>query len=128
MDVQKLTRQVADSYLVAHKYYQVLSVINDLKLADGEITLMAFTAIEGNISDPALRKVYCKKYKTTIATINNIVHRLKKRNLLKKDGKMIFVNPTLNALDFQQKITLLLTIDVPEKIEKPNLLNVQKYG
>lgn len=116
MDTQRLNKVVADPYAVAHKYYQILSVLNDLYLADGEIQLVAFAAIKGNISDLSIREEYCDRYRTTIATINNVVHRLKKKErkqILIKEGKRIFVNPAINKMDFSQGIGLGITIKLP---------------
>ncbi len=90
-------------------------------------------------------------YKTTVATINNIVHRLKKKNIIhKNDEGLLIVNPVLNKLDFSKDLTIVTTISLPKDIvtpemkmkvtpkiskeneirqdELPNLLNVQKYG
>jgi len=128
MDTQVLTKDVQDKYLLAQKYYQIISGLNNLKLADGEIQLVAFAAIHGNISDNSLREDYIEKYGTTVATINNIVHRLKKKQVFLKEGKKIFVNPAITQLDFDSKINLVVKIDIIKKVEKVNNLNVKKYG
>jgi len=109
----------------------VLSALNDLQLAKGEIQLIAFTAIKGEITSRKVRKEYCEMYKpTTVATINNIVHRLKKKNILhKKDGK-IFVNPVINKISFSSD--LLLVVNVKLNLPKPevndSILNVKKFA
>ncbi len=110
MIVQKLQTELKDPYAIAHKYYQIISVINDLKLAEGEIQLVAFTAIKGNIHDPNLREEYCELYGTTLATINNIVWRLKKKMVILKENKEIFVNPALTKVDFKETIQLVVEL------------------
>jgi hypothetical protein len=77
MIVQKLG-VTKNEFLIAEKYYGILSVINDLKLTEREIQLVAFTAIKGNISNANVREEFCKKYNTSSATINNIISKLKK--------------------------------------------------
>lgn len=112
MDVQHLNKPVKTQYESAQKYYQILSVLNNLELAESEIQLIAFTAIKGNITDPDNRKEFCEKANTTVATINNMVYRLKKKNIIHKAGKMLFVNPALTQLNFKEPISLVIGITV----------------
>ena len=76
--VQKLKKIEPDSFLLAEKYYSILSVINSLKLTEREIQLIAFTAIKGNITYANVREEFCKTYNSTSPTINNIISKLKK--------------------------------------------------
>ena len=103
--LQKLKKQEEDSYLVAERYYTILSAINDLKLTQREIQLLAFTAIRGNISYANIRKDFCDTYGTTNPSINNIISRLKKMGVLVKDGTKVKVNPRI-VLNFENDITL----------------------
>jgi len=112
MDIQRLSKSVNNQYDSAHKYYQILGVLNDLQLADGEIHLIAFGAIKGNITDSSIRKEFCEKYNTTIATINNMVYRLKKKNIIHKKGNMLFINPALTKVKFNEPVNLLISIMV----------------
>jgi len=140
MKIQRLNKETKDPYILAYKYFQIISVLNDLNLAEGELQLVAYTAIRGNITEPKIRKEYCSTYATTPATINNIVYRMKKKNppiLLKKD-KLIFVNPELTQVDFNQSLGLVITLNLPvkepeltrEEMENQNnsILSVKKYG
>lgn len=103
--VQKLKRSIADSYSIAEKYYSILSAINDLKLTQREIQLVAFTSIKGNISYANIREEFCEKHKTTSPTINNIISKLKKMGVLVKDGTKVKVNPMI-ILPFENDVTL----------------------
>jgi DNA-binding MarR family transcriptional regulator len=103
--LQKLKKQEEDSYLVAERYYTILSAINDLKLTQREIQLLAFTAIRGNISYANIRQDFCDKYGTTNPSINNIISRLKKMGVLVKDGTKVKVNPKI-ILNFENDVTL----------------------
>ena len=103
--VQRFLRKVDDEYSMAEKYYSVLSTINDLKLTQREIQLIAFTAIRGNISYSSIREDFCNKYNSTSPTINNIISKLKKIGVFVKDGSKIKVNPVI-ILNFSNDITL----------------------
>lgn len=103
--LQKLRRVEIDEYQLAERYYTILSAINNLKLTQRELQLIAFTAIRGNISYANIRKDFCEKYGTTNPSINNIISRLKKMGILVKDGTKVKVNPQI-LLNFEHDITL----------------------
>ena len=103
--VQKLKKKENDVFSLAERYYTILSAINDLKLTEREIQLIAFTAVKGNISYANIREEFCKKHNTSSATINNIISKLKKVNVLIKDGTKVKVNPVI-ILDFNKNISL----------------------
>lgn len=108
--VQKFLRRVDDEFAMAEKYYSILSTINDLKLTQREIQLVAFTAIRGNISYSNIREDFCKRYDSTSPTINNIISKLKKIGVFVKDGSKIKVNPVI-ILNFNGNITLEIKIE-----------------
>ena len=103
--VQRLKRTETNIYSLAEKYYTILSAINNLHLTTREIQLIAFTAVKGNISYANNRKEFCEIYKTTGPTINNIISKLKKINVLVKDGSKVKVNNVI-VLDFNNDVTL----------------------
>jgi hypothetical protein len=108
--VQRFLRKVEDDYAMAEKYYSLLSTINDLKLTQREVQLVAFTAIRGNISYSTIREDFCKKYNSTSPTINNIISKLKKMGVFVKDGTKIKVNPVI-ILPFSNNITLEVKLE-----------------
>ena len=103
--LQKLRKKEDSDYLLAERYYTLLSAVNDLKLTTREIQLIAFTAVKGNISYANIRQEFCDKYGTTNPSINNIISRLKKMGVLLKDGTKVKVNPKI-VLNFENDITL----------------------
>lgn len=107
--VQKLKKIEPDSFLLAEKYYSILSVLNDLKLTHRETQLIAFTAIKGNISYKHLREEFCEKYNTSSPTINNMISKLKKMSVLVKDKSKVKVNPVI-ILKFNSDIKLDITL------------------
>lgn len=107
--VQKLKASSTDVYTSAEKYYSLLSTLNNLKLTEREIQLIAFTAIKGNISYANIREEFCTKYKSSAATINNIISKLKKQGVFVKDGTKVKVNPII-ILNFENNIVLQISL------------------
>lgn len=109
MIVQKLKKVSGDKYLLAEKYYDILSSLNSLSLTKREIQLVAFAAIHGNISYTHIKEEFCMKYETSIQTIYNIVSKLMKLKVLVKDNGKIKVNPVI-ILNFDDTIKLEITL------------------
>ena len=64
---------------------------------------------EGNITYANVREEFCKKYKTSSPTINNIISKLKKMNIfIKQDGK-VKINPII-VLDFNKELSLQISL------------------
>ena len=108
--VQKFLRKIEDNYAMAEKYYSVLSTINNLKLTQREVQLVAFTAIRGNISYSSIREDFCKKYNSTSPTINHIISKLKRIGVFVKDGSKIKVNPVI-ILNFSNDVTVEIKME-----------------
>jgi hypothetical protein len=108
--VQKLKVQTEDVFLIAEKYYSILSAINDLKLTQREIQLIAFTAVSGNMSYKHIREEFCTKHNTTNPTINNIISKLKRMKVFVKDRNKIKVNPVI-LLDFANNVVLEIKLN-----------------
>lgn len=114
---QKLSKSFEDQYTLAQKYFGILSVLNNLKLTEREIQLVAYTAIRGNISLGNVREDFCKRYKSSGATIDNIISKMKKFGMMeKKDGKIKLIAPL--ALDFEKDLILQIRLkhDTNQKV------------
>ena len=107
--LQRLKKNELDDYSLAERYYSILSAVNNLKLTQREIQLIAFTAIRGNISYANIRKDFCEKYGTTNPSIYNMISKLKKMGVLVKDGSKVKVNAQI-LLNFENDITLELRL------------------
>ena len=107
--VQRLKKSVKDDIALAEKYYRILSSINDLKLTNREVQLIAFAAIKGNISYANIRQEFCTIYDSTSPAINNIISKLKKMGVFVKDGTKVKVNPLI-ILNFENDIVLQITV------------------
>jgi len=111
MSVKQSLRQVVISDIDhAEKYYAILSAINNLQLTKREIQLVAFTAVNGNISSATAKNKFCKNYDTTIATINNIISKLKRRSIFVKKGRIVSINPII-VLDFNKNAILVISLE-----------------
>lgn len=108
--LQKLRKSISEEIVLAERYYSILSVINNFKLTQREIQLLAFTAIRGNMTYANVREDFCKKHNTTSPTINNIISKLKKMGLLIKDQGKIKVNPKI-LLDFEDNLVLEISFN-----------------
>lgn len=64
---------------------------------------MAFMAMSG--AEKFDRREFCNAYGTTQATVNNMVAKLRKRNILVKSKNAVIVNPLI-SLDFSKDIQL----------------------
>jgi hypothetical protein len=107
--VQRLKKSVKDDIALAEKYYRILSSINDLKLTNREVQLIAFAAIKGNISYANIRQEFCTIYDSTSPAINNIISKLKKMGVFVKDGTKVKVNPLI-LLNFEKDIILQISL------------------
>jgi hypothetical protein len=107
--IQTIRASVKDVFSSAEKYYSVLSAVNDLKLTQREIQLVAFTAIKGNMSYANFREEFCERYATTSPTINNIISKLKRKRVLVKINGKVKVNPVI-VVDFEKSIKLEIKI------------------
>lgn len=108
--VQRLKNDSENEYILAEKYYSILSAINNLHLTQREIQLVAFTAIKGNITYANVREEFCKRYNTTSPTINNIISKLKKMGVFIKEAGKVKINPII-VVDFNKNLTLEIKLE-----------------
>ena len=106
---QKLGKGFEDKYLLAQKYYALISVLNDLSLTEREVQLVAYTAIKGNMTFVNVRDEFCERYSSSRATINNIVSRMKKIGVMVKNENKIEVHPAI-VLDFDKDVVLQIKL------------------
>lgn len=107
--IQRLSSPSEDNFALAEKYYSILSALNNLKLTQKEIQLVAFTAVRGSISYANVREDFCKKHNTSSPTINNFISKLKRIGVMVKVGGKIKVNPVI-ALNFNNDVKLEINL------------------
>ncbi len=108
--LQKWKQTQENEFSLAEKYYSLLSAMNSLQLTEREIQLVAFTAIKGNISNVNVRAEFISLHKGTSGpTINNIISKLKKKNIFIKENGKVKVNPKI-VLDFKNNIIINISL------------------
>ncbi len=75
---------------VGVKYFSIISIINNLKLNNRQIELLAFVNIKGTISPKTFREEFVAQFKSSANTLNNLISQLQRKKLLVKDdnGKL----------------------------------------
>lgn len=112
--LQKIRKHQKDEYALAEKYYGILSVLNNLKLTEREIQLVAYTAVKGNITLANARDGFCRRYGSSFPTIHNIISKLKKKGIFVKENGRVKVNPQI-LLEFNNGIVLEIHLENDEK-------------
>lgn len=107
--IQKMKRVEKSPLEAAIRYYTILSAINNIKLTDREIQLVAFTAIKGNINYATNREEFCKMYNSSSPTINNMISKLRKLGILIKDNNKTKVHPVVLP-NFEKDILLQIRL------------------
>jgi len=107
--VQKIQKHYKDSIELAIKYYQTICILNDLPITDKELKLLAFTAHRGTISGRAPKEEFARQFNSSIASVGNLIGKLKGMGLLEEVDGEYRVKKAL-ALDFKQDLLIQLTL------------------
>ena len=105
---QRLKKGFPDKYALAERYYSLLSTLNDLRLTEREIQLVAFMAIKGNININH-REEFCRKHSTSGPTINNMISHLRKVGVFIKEGGKVKVIPAI-VINFDIPLTMQIQL------------------
>jgi hypothetical protein len=111
---QKIRKTYESSLEVAMKYYGLISILNGLKLTKREIELLGFMATRGGILNGGTRADFVTRFKSSKATVNNLVSDLQEIGLLIKNGGKISVNPQL-LLSFSQPLTIEISLHAADR-------------
>lgn len=112
--VQKIRKTYDSPLTVAMTYYGMISTLNNLKLTKREVELLAFTATRGGVVNGGTRAEFVARFKSSKATVNNMVSDLQEIGLLVKNSGKISVNPRL-LLDFSQPLTIQIQLYAPDR-------------
>lgn len=107
--IQRIKRVEENTLLKAQRYYTILSAIGGTNLTKREIQLIAFTAVKGNISYADYREEFNRIHNSSFATMNNIISKLKRLNILVKDNDKIKVNPSY-LLNFEAPLIIQINL------------------
>lgn len=114
MVVQRISKQYADEVAIGMKYYSLISELNNLKLTERELQLMAFTANRGTISSLSAKQEFSRRFNSSIPTINNMISKLSRMGLLVKINRKTRVNPKI-SIDFSSGVVMqIILLKKPE--------------
>lgn len=119
--VQRIVVEVPD---VAERYFRILSAINNLHLTDREVNVLAYLANEG-LNTREKRKEFCRIKKTTLATIYNVVSKLKKMGMVTKtrEGTRL-----VSALNFDYRKNVQLHIELRHGNNIPDVFETDSHS
>lgn len=116
--VQTLRKELPSDIQKAIKYFQLLSVLNSIKLTNKEIELLGFTCVRGTINQPAGRKEFVEMFDSSLPSLANSKADLIRRGWLVKIEGKCRVNPSLQ-LDFTKDIVLQIKLSTNEGNHSP---------
>lgn len=106
MLVQQINKTPDSTFDLAYKYFSILSVLNDLGLVKRDLQLLAYSvSLEKDISD--IKNDFIKEYNTSLATVGNVISKLYKLRVLRKEKRIVKVNPAI-VLDFNKDFMLAI--------------------
>ena len=88
-----------DKREVAVCYFRLLSAFNNFKLSDSEIELLAHISVNKGIVSGSCKISYAQNYNSSVAAVDNIISKLKKKKLLVKIENVVMLQPKI-FLDF----------------------------
>lgn len=107
--VQKIHRKVDSDIEKAIKYYSVIFALNNIRIPQKQIYLLAYTAARGSITSPAARSEFVKMFNSSLASLENMKQELVKAGLLVKVDKKYKISPKI-ALDFSNTVVLQINL------------------
>ena len=112
------SKSFKDELDIAQTYYAMFSAFNQLELTQREIELLAFTDLKGTISTKPAKDEFVSFFKSSPATLNNLISHLQRKKLLIKDSNYkIRVNSKIKMDYTKDKFILLFQLQKPEKNE-----------
>lgn len=109
----RIKKEYTDKLDVAVRWYSMMSTLNDFKWTPLEIRIIAFTAVEGNISSGGKREKFISIFKNPKNSLSNAIGVLRKEFYLIREDKKIKLHPQL-FIDFNNDILLQLNISIVE--------------
>lgn len=114
--VQKIQRKVDSDIEKAVKYYSVIFALNNIRIPQKQLYLLAYTAARGSITSPAARSEFVKLFDSSLASLENMKQELVKAGLLVRVDRKYKVNPKI-ALDFTNNVVLQINLIASGKEE-----------
>lgn len=107
--MQKIHRIVDSDIDKAIKYYSIIFALNNIRIPQKQLYLLAYTAARGSITSPAARAEFVRMFDSSLASLENMKQELVKAGLLVRIDRKYRVNPKI-ALDFTNNIVLQINL------------------
>ena len=80
-------------------YFRLLSAYNDIKISEAEIKLLAHISMYKGIVTGPCKTSFIESNNSSMASVDNLISKLKKKKLVIKEDNTIMIRPVIN-LDF----------------------------
>jgi hypothetical protein len=109
MRIIPLKYESLEAFSIAKRFYSIICILNNIKITNKELELLAFCAVEGTISTPPVKERFIEQFKSTPGNIHNISSKLQRLNLFQKIKGKIRVNPALQ-IDFKEGVGMKIAM------------------
>mgnify|MGYP003656339613 CR=1 FL=1 len=109
MIVQKINIGVEGTFDMAFKYFAALSVLNGMNLVKRDLQLIAYSIAE-NKPVSEVKVEFIEKFGSSMATVGNIISKLYKLNILKKNKRVVSIHPVFLPIAFEEDILLAIKL------------------
>jgi hypothetical protein len=93
---QKILSTCETEFDLVRRYYAVLFELNDIKITNNQLNLIAYCAINGTISTPPVRDEFRRLFNVPKHSLYNMSGVLTKKGIfVKGEDKKIRVNPAI---------------------------------
>lgn len=121
--VQYLKRQESDEFYMLMKYYSLLFTLNDLTLTEGDLQLITFTAIRGNLYAGGVKEDFCKRFDTSVNVIYNRINKLKNLGILYRENRRKLTLSKSLQIPLDKPITLIIKLSKKEEWTEEKMQN-----
>lgn len=90
------------------KYYSILNILSSLSWSKGDVNILSFVCVYGNIASMGIRKSFLDTFGMAPRSLDNSVRALLKKGFLIQEDDKITLNKQLH-IEFE---TLILNIHV----------------
>lgn len=110
--VQNISKNIESSLEMAKIYLSIIFIINNIHITKRKLQLLSYISIYG-INSVTSRENFCKQYKSSKATIGNMISELYEDNILIKEQGKIKLNPVLSP-NFENNFLLNINLNISD--------------
>lgn len=107
MEKKQIIKNIDTQFDVAIRYFKVIAAVNNIKLQNRQLELLAFISLRGGVFSGSARQKFIEVYGSTYHTINNMLGQLYKKKFLLRDSRKYTINPQLMVSDFSNMILVI---------------------